>query len=115
MIKLIWRIKREVVVYGSGDSDDENGKVETVASRFNPRPQLGYPIQTIGRSLDEIKASVATFIEYAKQNPDLRFHIRKVGYDKAGYTVEQIATLFNNAKDVTNILLPKEMLAILNW
>ena len=75
----------------------------------------GYPIPTIGRSLEEIKASVATFIEYAKQNPDLRFHIRKVGYDKAGYTIEQIAPLFNNAKKVTNILLPKEMLTILDW
>ena len=75
----------------------------------------GYPIPTIGRSLEEIKASVTTFIEYAKQNPDLRFHIRKVGYDKAGYTLEQIAPLFNGAKNVTNILLPKDILAILNW
>jgi hypothetical protein len=65
--------------------------------------------------LNEISESIAKFIDYAKQNPYMRFHVRKVGYDKAGYTVEQIAPLFNNAKDVTNILLPKDMLAILNW
>ena len=110
-----WRINGETVVYGSGDESDENGKVETVASRFNQRPRLGYAIPTIGKSLEEIKTSVATFIEYAKQNPYMRFHVRKVGYDKAGYTIEQIAPMFNGAKDVTNILLPKEMLAILNW
>lgn len=50
-----------------------------------------------------------------KHNSDLRFHIRKVGDDKAGYTIEQIAPLFDGAKDITNILLPKEMLTILNW
>ena len=76
---------------------------------------MGYPIPTIGKSLEEIKASVATFIEYAKQNPYMRFHVRKVGYDKAGYTIEQIAPMFNGAKDVTNILLPKEMVKVLNW
>lgn len=110
-----WTINGETVVYGSGDNDDEQGKVETVASRFNTRPQIGYPIPTIGKTLNEISESIAKFIDYAKQNPYMRFHVRKVGYDKAGYTVEQIAPIFNNAKDVTNILLPKDMLAILNW
>lgn len=110
-----WRINGETIVYGSGDESDENGKTETVASRFNHHPRLGYPIPTIGKSLEEIKASIATFIEYAKQNPYMRFHVRKVGYDKAGYTIEQIAPMFNGAKDVTNILLPKEMVKVLNW
>lgn len=110
-----WRINGETIVYGSGDESDENGKTETVASRFNHHPRLGYPIPTIGKSLEEIKASVATFIEYAKQNPYMRFHVRKAGYDKAGYTIEQIAPMFDGAKDVTNILLPKEMVKVLNW
>ena len=44
-----------------------------------------------------------------------RFHVRPIGYDKAGYTVEQIAPLFADAKNVTNILLPKEMMSVLNW
>ena len=45
----------------------------------------------------------------------MRLHVRKVGYDKAGYTIEQIAPLFKGAKDLTNILLPKNMVSILNW
>ena len=43
------------------------------------------------KTIEEIRSNVAAFIEYAKQHPELRFHVRKVGYDKAGYTVEQIA------------------------
>ena len=52
--------------------------------------------------------------EHAKNNPDMRFHVRKVGYDKAGYTVEQIAPLFSEARTVRNILLPKAIVDILN-
>ena len=110
-----WIPMREVVVYGSGDKDNEQGKAEVTPSRFNKHPLKGYAIPTIGKSIEEIKECVTAFIEYAKQNSDLRFHIRKVGYDKAGYTIEQIAPLFDGAKDITNILLPKEMLTILNW
>ena len=109
-----WTTDSEVVVYGSGEKNNEKGGDEAKKSRYNPLPLIGYPIPTIGKTLDEIKDNVNTFIEYAKQHPELRFHIRKVGYDKAGYKIEQIAPLFNGAKDVKNILLPKEMIAILN-
>lgn len=110
-----WTTDSEVVVYGSGEKKNEKGGDEAKKSRYNPLPLIGYPIPTMDKTLDEIGKNIASFIEYAKQNPHLRFHIRKVGYDKAGYTVEQIAPLFNGAKDVANILLPKEMFAILNW
>ena len=109
-----WTTDSEVVVYGSGEKNNEKGGDEAKKSRYNPLPLIGYPIPTIGKTLAEIKDNVNTFIEYAKQHPELRFHIRKVGYDKAGYKIEQIAPLFNGAKDVKNILLPKEMIAILN-
>ena len=109
-----WTTDSEVVVYGSGENTNEKGGDEAKKSRYNPLPLIGYPIPTIGKSLEEISKNIASFIEYAKQHPELRFHIRKVGYDKAGYTVEQIAPLFNCAKEVKNILLPKEMIAILN-
>jgi ADP-ribosylglycohydrolase len=110
-----WKEKGEIVVYGSGDDDNEKGKYETVASRYNRYPRIGYPIPTIGKTIEEIKNEVDAFINYAKSNPEERFHVRPIGYDKAGYTVEQIAPLFADAKNVTNILLPKEMMSILNW
>ena len=109
-----WTTDSEVVVYGSGEKNNEKGGDEAKKSRYNPLPLIGYPIPTIGKTLAEIKDNVNSFIDYAKQHPELRFHIRKVGYDKAGYKVKQIAPLFKGAKDVKNILLPKEMVAILN-
>ena len=76
---------------------------------LNPT-RIGYAIPTIGKSIEEIQEGVYVFIEYAKNNPDMRFHVRKVGYDKAGYTVEQIAPLFSEARAVKNILLPQSMI-----
>lgn len=109
-----WTEHGEVVVYGSGDKYDEDGIKETIKTRFNKHPRKGYPIPTVEKTIEEIKKGVAAFIEYAKQHPELRFHVRKVGYDKAGYTVEQIAPLFKEARVVKNILLPKAMVDILN-
>lgn len=109
-----WTEQGEVIVYGKGEKEDEDGVKETILTRFNNHPREGYGIPTIGKTIEEIREGVDTFIAYAKQHPELRFHIRKVGYDKAGYTIEQIAPLFNGAKGVKNILLPKEMIAILN-
>ena len=109
-----WTEHGEVVVYGSGDKYDEDGIKETIKTRFNKHPRKGYPIPTVEKTIEEIKNGVAAFIEYAKQHPELRFHVRKVGCDKAGYTVEQIAPLFKEARAVKNILLPKAMVDILN-
>lgn len=109
-----WTETAETVVYGSGDEQNENGGAETIASRFNPHPRIGYAIPTIGKSIEEIQESVNVFIEHAKNNPDMRFHVRKIGYDKAGYTIEQIAPLFSEARTVRNILLPKAIVDVLN-
>lgn len=109
-----WTETAETIVYGSGDEQNENGGAETIASRFNPHPRIGYAIPTIGKSIEEIQESVNVFIEYAKNNPDMRFHVRKVGYDKAGYTVEQVAPLFSKARTVRNILLPKAIVDALD-
>ena len=109
-----WTETAETVVYGSGDEQNENGGAETIASRFNPHPRIGYAIPTIGKSIEEIQESVNVFIEHAKNNPDMRFHVRKIGYDKAGYTIEQIAPLFSEARTVSNILLPKAIVDVLN-
>ena len=110
-----WKPCGDIVVYGVGAGESENGGFEVTPSQYNRSPRKGYSIPTIGKSLDEIKEGVSAFIDYAKQNPELRFHVRKVGYDKAGYSIEQIAPLFDAAKDMNNILLPKKMLEILNW
>ena len=107
-----WKPQGEVIVYGSGESENEKGYKETVRSGFNKYPRPGYPIPTVGKSIEEIGSSITKFVEYAKNNQELRFHVRPVGYDLAGYTAEQIAVLFKDAVSVRNILLPKEIVEI---
>lgn len=110
-----WSATDEVIVYGSGPDKGENGASEVVMSRYNRFPREGYAIPTIGKSLEQIASAVAEFIAYARQNPDKRFHVRKVGYDKAGYSVEQIAPLFAAAEPLSNVLLPKQIVDALGW
>ena len=43
----------------------------------------------------------------------MRFHVRKVGYDKAGYALQQIAPFFKDAVDLKNVLLPEDMLNVI--
>ena len=56
------------------------------------------------RTLEDIKESVALFIEYARANPDLIFTVTKVGCGLAGYKEDQIAPMFENAP--SNCILP---------
>ena len=103
---------RECIVYGAAPEGqrDEEGKMETILSAFNHHPAKGYPIKTVGKSLEEILSGVEEFLGYAKAHPGTRFHVRRVGYDKAGYTAQQIAPMFGEALEMKNILLPWEML-----
>lgn len=57
------------------------------------------------RSLESIKISVDKFIEFAKNNQDLRFFVTRIGCGLAGYSDEQIGPMFVGAPD--NCELPK--------
>lgn len=100
--------KKDIVVYGAGpenEKNDEDGKYETIRGA---RMQA-HPIPTIGKSLDEIQEGVKAFIEEAKKNPEKRYIVHKVGYNKAGYTLQQIAPMFKDAVGLKNVLLPEDM------
>lgn len=56
------------------------------------------------RSLEDIKASVDRFIEYAEKHPDLRFQITRIGCGLAGLGDDEIAPLF--ARAPINCFLP---------
>lgn len=58
-------------------------------------------------TLEEIKPYVDRFIEFAKENPQLRFLVTEIGCGLAGYKPKEIAPLFYQAADVENIYLPQ--------
>lgn len=57
--------------------------------------------------LQAIRVSIAAFLEYARENPDLQFFLTRVGCGLAGYQDKVIAPLFAEAPP--NCSLPK------NW
>lgn len=59
------------------------------------------------RTLDEIKASVETFLEFARETPELTYEVTRIGCGLAGYQDHQIGPMFANAP--TNCILP------VNW
>jgi hypothetical protein len=48
------------------------------------------------RALDDIRASVNSFIEYAEANPRIAFNVTRIGCGYAGFLDEQIAPMFND-------------------
>jgi len=64
--------------------------------------------KTIRRTLSikEIKPYVDKFIEYAKQNPNMKFLVTEIGCGLAGLKQKDVAPLFKEAKDMENIFLP---------
>jgi hypothetical protein len=60
-------------------------------------------------SLERIKPFVDEFIQYARSNPDFKFHVTKIGCGLAGYSVSDIAPMFIEAPP--NCELPEEFVA----
>jgi len=67
-----------------------------------------YGIPTMQGGVETIKPYVDEFIQFAKQHPEYKFLVTKIGCGIAGFTEEEIAPLFNQAIDCKNVLLPKE-------
>ena len=58
--------------------------------------------------VETIKPYVDEFIRFAKQHPEQKFMVTKIGCGIAGFKVDEIAPLFYHAIDSENIVLPKE-------
>lgn len=54
--------------------------------------------------LSEIDLSVHLFLAYAREHPELRFEVVKIGCGLAGYHESQIAPMFHDASE--NVILP---------
>jgi hypothetical protein len=110
-----------VFVFGSNLAG-RHGKGAALDARVRHGAQLGvgegptgraYAIPTKTgdlrtRSLDDIRASVATFKAYAASHPDVTFQVTRVGCGLAGYSDDQIGPMFADAPG--NCTLPEEWL-----
>lgn len=73
-----------------------------------------YAIPTMQGGVETIKPYVDEFIKYAKQHRNLHFLVTPIGCGIAGFEPEDIAPLFESAKDIENIALPESFWAVLS-
>ena len=67
-----------------------------------------YAIPTMQGGVETIKPYVDEFIAFAKEHPQMRFLVTRIGCGIAGFTDAEIAPLFKATIPVSNITLPAE-------
>lgn len=105
----------EVFVFGSNLSGSHGGGAALVAYRkFGAIWGQGiglqgqsYGIPTMHGGVEAIKPYVDEFIAFARQHQDLVFLVTRVGCGIAGFTDNEIAPLFSEAKQLENVFLPR--------
>lgn len=111
----------EIFVFGSNLAGSHGGGAARLAyDRFGAIWGQGvglqgqsYGIPTMHGGVDVIKPYVDEFIEFAKQHPEYKFLVTKIGCGIAGFAIEEMAPLFQQAIDVENIILPKDFVEVI--
>ena len=111
----------EIFVFGSNLAGSHGGGAARLAyDRFGAIWGQGvglqgqsYGIPTMHGGVDVIKPYVDEFIEFAKQHPEYQFFVTKIGCGIAGFAIEEMAPLFQQAIDVENIILPKDFVEVI--
>lgn len=112
----------EIFVFGSNLSGMHGGGAARLAyQKFGAIWGQGvglqgqsYGIPTMQGVVNTIKPYVDEFIEFAKTHPQLKFLVTEIGCGIAGFSVEEIAPLFEQAIEVENIYLPERFWMVLN-
>ena len=66
-----------------------------------------YAIPTMQGGVETIRPYVNDFIDFAKHHPEMQFLVTPIGCGIAGFEAEDIAPLFEEAKQIKNISLPE--------
>ena len=66
-----------------------------------------YAIPTMQGGVKTIKPYVDEFIAFAKEHQELKFLVTRIGCGIAGFSDEEIAPLFVEARNLTNVWLPQ--------
>lgn len=107
--------KNEIFVFGSNLQGMHGGGAARVAlEQFGAVWGEGtglqgqsYAIPTMHGDIDVIAPYVNDFIAFAKEHPELKFLVTEIGCGIAGFSVSEMAPLFKEALDITNIYLPE--------
>ena len=106
----------EIFVFGSNLAGAHGGGAARIALDFFGAvwgqgvglQGQSYAIPTMQGGVETIKPYVDEFIDFARQHPELKFLVTRIGCGIAGFRDEEIAPLFTAAIEVKNVILPKE-------
>lgn len=112
----------EIFVFGSNLAGSHGGGAARLAyNRFGAKWGQGvglqgqsYAIPTMQGGVETIKPYVDEFIEFARQHPEFKFLVTRIGCGIAAFTPNEIAPLFNDAIDLENVILPKDFVDVLS-
>jgi hypothetical protein len=108
----------EVFVFGSNICGEHNDSAAlfalkhfgAVMGQAEGIQGQSYAIPTDGNTLDELKAAIERFTDFAVMHPEKKFMFTAIGCGNAGYSAEQIAPLLRQAYSFGNVYIPKEFL-----
>jgi hypothetical protein len=116
----------QIFVFGSNESGYHGAGAALVAKKMFGAVQYqgvglqgkSYAIPTKNRMIEtlplaKIENYIDTFIGFANINLQYEFLVTKIGCGLAGYSVNDIASLFRNKNLTNNIILPKEFVEYL--
>lgn len=73
-----------------------------------------YAIPTMQGGVETIKPYVDEFINLAREWDQNTFYVTRIGCGIAGFTDEEIAPLFDEARDLYNVRLPESFVKIID-
>jgi hypothetical protein len=113
--------ENEIFVFGSNETGSHGkgaakqalgwgavwGQVEGLQGRTYGIPTKGKSMRKT-LSISEIKPYVDRFIQCAKEHPELTFLVTQIGCGLANLKPKNVAPLFKDAVNVSNIYLPRK-------
>jgi hypothetical protein len=113
--------ENEIFVFGSNLAGMHGGGAARAAHRYFGAVMgegvglqgNSYAIPTMQGGVETIRPYVDEFVAFAKEHPNMRFFVTKIGCGIAGFSEWDIAPLFAEAIDVENILLPREFVEVI--
>ena len=107
--------ENEIFVFGSNLAGMHGGGAARIA-RLHFGAVMGkgvglqgqsYAIPTMQGGVETIRPYVNDFQDFAKHHPEMQFLVTPIGCGIAGFEAEDIAPLFEEAKEMKNISLPE--------
>ncbi len=108
--------ENEIFVFGSNLSGSHGGGAAKLAVKWGAIWGEGvglngqtYAIPTMHGGVETIKPYVNDFLLFARQHLELKFFVTEIGCGIAGFTVKEIAPLFEVAivEELENVYLPE--------